>query len=161
MTLTYCKGWFRHQKRVVTVLDESAARKAHEQRRPYTVVLGDVTTPECFIDINNDYVGVGFLDDLLREYLSYTFDESQPGRLFLSMATQRDFDGESDKVTSGTTYHFKENGAVTIETEDFVEPFLSEGHLQADVSGNWDDYPKFGQYSAVARVDRPGTRRLS
>ena len=61
-----------------------------------------------------------FLDNFGREYLRYQFQEAEQGRLFLTMATHREFVGETDRVKSGTTYYFKRDGFVTIETEDFV-----------------------------------------
>jgi hypothetical protein len=101
MTPTYCNGWFRHQKRAVTILDETTARQAHERRRPYTVVLGDLRAPNCFIEIDNDYVGVGFLDDLLREYLSYTFDESRVATSIGPIACVDSWPARSRKCYSG------------------------------------------------------------
>lgn len=140
-----------------SLVNESDARISHEKRRLYTVVQGDLKSPECFIEINNDYIGVGFLDDLLREYLSYSFQEKLPAKLFLTMITHRVFDGQTDRVVSGTTYYIKEDGTVTIENEDFVAGSKSEKIVQADVSGNWEDYPKFGQYSSISQVNRHGT----
>ncbi len=161
MSVTYCERWFRYKKKPTVLMDEDKARKAHEKRQLYTVILGDLRSPECFIEINNDYVGVGFLDNQLREYLSYSFDETSPGRMFLTMATHRVFDGQSDRVTGGTSYYFKEDGVVTIENEDFLSASKSEKKIQADVSGNWEKYPRFGDYAAVAQVNRQGTSLIN
>jgi len=157
MNVTYCEKWFRYKKRPTDLMDEDRARKAHDGRLLYTIVLGDLRSPECFVEINNDYVGVGFLDDHAREYLSYSFEETRTGRLFLTMATHRTFDGQTDKVVSGTTYYFKEDGVVTIENENLLSGSKSEGKIQADISGNWEEYPKFGQYTAVTQINRQGT----
>ena len=121
----------------------------------YTLlVVEQDSSPKCFVEINNDYVGIGFLDASLREYLSYTFVEIEPGRLFLNEATLREFEHGSDKVKSGTTYHFKQNGSVIVENEDFLTNTRSVKETQADVSGNWEAYPQFGQYQSIVRVDR-------
>jgi hypothetical protein len=161
MTVTYCERWFRHKKKPIALINESDARICHENRRLYTVVQGDLKAPECFIEINNDYVGVGFLDTLLREYLSYSFQEKKPGKLFLTMVTHRIFDGQTDSLSSGTTYYFTEDGTVTIEIEDFVADSKNEKLVHADVSGNWEEYPKFGQYSSISEVNRKGTTPIS
>ncbi len=161
MTVTYCERWFRHKKKPIALINESDARIRHENRRLYTVVQGDLKAPECFIEINNDYVGVAFLDNLLREYLSYTFQEKKPGKLFLTMITHRAFDGQTDRVAGGTTYYFKEDGAAVIENEDFAADSKTEKLVQADVSGNWEDYPMFGRYSTILEVNRRGINPVS
>jgi hypothetical protein len=58
------------------------------------------------------FVGVCFLDEKLRNYLEYKFKEVEPGRLFLSMAIHRTFDGDSDKVARGDSWIFKPDGNV-------------------------------------------------
>jgi hypothetical protein len=70
------------------------------------------------------------------------------------MATHREFDGEADRVKCGTTYYFKVDGRVTIETEDFATENISTREMQADVSGNWEQYPIFGDYQSLMRRDR-------
>jgi hypothetical protein len=62
----------------------------------------------------NDFIGVDFLDEFLRESLSYQFEEVESGRLFLSMATHREFDGEKDQVLSGCSYIFKQDGKLIL-----------------------------------------------
>lgn len=152
--ITFGKSWFRAKKRLTETWDEPKARIAHEQRLPYVAVVGSAGSIKCFIEANNDYIGVGFLDNAMREFLSYQFQEIEPGRLFLTMATHREFDGDMDRVKSGTTYYFKPNGNVTVETEDFATSQLSTKELQTDVSGNWEAYPVFGNYHSLVRVDR-------
>jgi hypothetical protein len=157
MTAAYCERWFRQQKRPTRPMSETDARGAHAARHLYTVVLGDNGLPERFLEINNDYVGVGFLDGLKREYLSYQFQEKAPDRLFLSMATYRDFEGDSDRVKSATTYYFGVDGVVTVETQDFSSQFRQEKKVVADVTGNWERYPDFGDYSGLSRLNRDMT----
>lgn len=151
---TFGKSWFRAKKRVTELWDEHKARTAHEQRKPYVAVLENSGGIHCFIEANNDYIGAGFLDSTLREFLSYQFQEVEPGRLFLTMATHREFDGETDQVKFGTTYHFKPNGSVTIETEDFVTTNLATKEMEVEVNGNWETYPNFGDYRSLTRIDR-------
>ena len=154
MKVKFGKLWFRAKKRLTETWDESRARDCHENRQLYVAVLEADSGPSRFVEINNDYIGVGFLDALLREYLSFQFQEVEPGRLFLTMATHREFEGDSDKVKCGTTYYFEQDGLVTIESEDFVKKTHSVKETQADVSGNWEPYPAFGQYQSVVRENR-------
>jgi hypothetical protein len=153
-TIAFGKSWFRAKKRLTDPWNESKARGAHEQRQPYVAALGNGEGIHCFVEVNNDYIGVGVLDNAMREYLSYQFQELEPSRLFLTMATHREFDGETDRVKSGTTYYFKPDGSVTVEAEDFTTGHLGTKKMQADVSGNWEEYPAFGDYQSIARADR-------
>jgi hypothetical protein len=152
--ISFGKSWFRAMKRLTELWDIQKAKTAHEQRRPYVAVMENSGGNHSFIEVNNDYFGIGFLDSHLREYLSYQFQELEPGRLFLTMATHREFDGETDRVSYGTTYYFKPDGSVTVETEDFATANLATKEMKVDVNGNWETYPNFGDYGSLTRVDR-------
>jgi hypothetical protein len=154
MRLTFGKQWFIADKHLTEVWDESRARMAYTNRHLHTAVVGAPERPLAFIEFNGDYVGVGFLDRLLREYLSYSFQEVEPGRLFLTMATHREFDGDSDRVQKGTTYIFNPDGDVTVISEEFPNGGKSRHKITADVSGNWESYPEFGKYDSLLREDR-------
>ncbi|MCP4265809.1 MAG: lytic transglycosylase [Candidatus Brocadiaceae bacterium] len=152
--ITYCKSWFRAKKCATKILEENQAREAHEKKQEYAVLVGDPDRPRCFIEINNDFVGVCFLDELLRENLTYQFQEVESGKLFLSMATYRDFEGEKDKVLAGTSYIFGQDGKTQIRKETFSPHSLEVSDTKGDVSGNYESYPKFGDYSQVAIAER-------
>jgi hypothetical protein len=154
MKIIYGYKWFRAMKRLTETWDENRARSCHENRQLYVAVVEKDASPSCFVEIKNDYIGVGFLDGSLREYLSYQFQEIESGRMFLTMATRRKFEDGSDKVKSGTTYFFKQDGNVTIKSEDFLANTRSVKETQADVSGNWEPYPVFGQYHSIIRENR-------
>jgi hypothetical protein len=70
------------------------------------------------------------------------------------MATHREYADGSDKVKSGTTYYFEQNGEVTIEREDFLRNARSVEVTHTDTSGNWEPYPEFGQYQSITRENR-------
>ena len=150
----YCKSWFSAKKRPTQVWDEAKARRAHEDRNPYTGLIGALERPTHIVDVIDKFVGVDFLDGHLREALSYHFKEYEPGKLFLSMAVYREFDGESDRVTCGDLYFFDRSGAVTIKHEAFDPHSLEVAESVTDVSGNYDFYPDFGVYDRVCRRER-------
>ena len=154
MDVHYCRSWFRARKRATDMCDEGRARSAHDSRQLYTALLGSATAPSCFVEFNMDYAGVEFLDHLLREGLTYAFQEKRPEKLYLSMATERKFDGDTDKVIWGITYYFDEDGHVAIEEEDFVADTLTKAETYLDVSANWEPYPEFGEYESITRKDR-------
>jgi hypothetical protein len=100
-------------------------------------------------------IGVGFLDRLLRESLSYSFQKKDFGKLFLSMAVWREFEGESDKIFRGTTYIFDPTGRVSIRRENLSPEYvLEQSEFSADVTTNWDEFPAFGEYSSLIKVER-------
>jgi hypothetical protein len=151
---TYGKSWFLAKRRFTEQWDESQAADAHAKRKPYAAAIRNEDGCVTVVDARDDYYGVDFLDAIGREYLSYQFQELEPGRLFLTMATHREFDGETDRVSYGTTYYFKPDGSVTVETEDFATANLATKEMKVDVNGNWETYPNFGDYGSLTRVDR-------
>jgi len=154
MQIHYFRGWFRARKRGTDPLDEAAALKAYKDRELYTVVLGELRKPSCYLELKGDYIGVGFLDKLLREYQSYQFQELQPGRVFLTQAVYREYEGQAEKVALGTAYAFRTDGKVIIHKVNFQKKEESVNEGQTEVSDNWDSFPEFGHYDSLARVNR-------
>lgn len=151
----FCKSWFAAKRMPTEVWTEAQARAAHESGRTYTVLLDSIERPYCVIDVTRDFVGVDFLDEQLREALTYHFEAVSSDRMFLTMAVHREFDATADKVLSGTTYIFAEDGALQIRREAFVpEHKLETAKSQADVSGNYVAAPQFGEYDEFIRVER-------
>lgn len=99
-------------------------------------------------------VAVGFLDELLRESLTYAFQEKDLGMLFLSMATYREFVGDTDEVAGGTTYFFDTDGSIKIRRESFKPHRLETAQSKADVRANYAPFPDFGEYDELIRVER-------
>src|SRR5204862_2377374 len=78
-------SWFRAEKRITEPLDGDVARQRHLERESYCVLMTSDDQLEIYIEFNNDYVGVGILDEYKREYLSYQFQDIEPNRLFLQI----------------------------------------------------------------------------
>ena len=156
--ISFCKSWFRAKKRATEMWSRERALKAHEEKTLYTVLVGEPIAPTCFIEVNDKFVGVGFLDASLRETLYYAFKEVEPELLFLSMATHRSFRGETDKVESGTTYIFERSGQVKIQRQQFEPHEASMAESSADVTANYSHWPTFGEYDDLIRVERASSR---
>lgn len=152
----YCKSWFRLKKQPIELWSVDVAYKKHLNGAPYTVLIGSQERPTCFIEVIRDkqMVGVGFLDSLQREYLMYQFHLFNENSLFLSMAVHREFKGDTDCVSSGTTYLFKEDGHTVIREENIDPHSLEESETVTDVSGNYDLFPEFGHYESLIRIER-------
>ena len=151
----FCKSWFAAKRRPTELWTEAQAREAHERGLPYTVLVDSVERPFCVMDVTRKFVGIDFLDENLREALTYHFQEASPGQLFLTMATHRQYEGVTDKVTNGTTYIFAPDGKVQMRRESFVpEHKLETATSQADMSPNYAPAPQFGEYDELILVER-------
>jgi hypothetical protein len=151
----FCKSWFRAKKRPTEVWTEAQARAASARGTLFTVLVDSVERPWCFLECNGPFVGVGFLDGRLRESTYYAFSRQGPdGPLFLTDATHREFEGDSDAVREGTTYVFQPDGTVRIRRQCFSPPSLETKETTADVSGNYAPWPEFGEYDDLVRVER-------
>lgn len=154
MQYHYCKSWFRAKKVPIQVMSADAARALHDQGQMYTVLVDSDVRPTAFIEVTPGSAMVGFLDDFLRENLSYTFKATGDGRLFLSMATYREFREESDVVASGTNYVFSEDGALSIRRQSFSPATSDITNSSTNVSGNYEHYPAFGEYDPLLKPER-------
>jgi hypothetical protein len=153
--LFFCKSWFAAKRRPTEVWTEAQARAAHIAKRPYTVLVDSMEAPFCTIDVAEKFVGIDFLDRKLRESLTYHFQEISPGQLFLTMATYREFEGDTDKVSSGTTYIFGPDGGVRIQREIFVPKHTVEtSSSKVEVTSNYSTVPPFGDYDDLIRAER-------
>lgn len=150
----FCKSWFRAKKKPTEVWSREQAELAHTYNQHYTVLVDSVDLPYCFIEIAYKVIVVGFLDKNLRESLTYAFQEVQPEKLFLTMATHREFDGDSEKVINGILYRFDRSGEITIRKESFNAHEFETATSHGDVSSNYARMPSFGEYDDLIRVER-------
>lgn len=150
----YCKSWFRAKKKPTELWPAEKAEAAHRGKQPYTALVGSAEKPYCFVDVADKVIGVGFLDSLLRESLTYAFKEVEAGKFFLSMATHREFEAETDKVANGVTYTFGQDGTVQIRREFFNPHRVETATSSFDPAPNYSVRPEFGQYDDVIRVER-------
>lgn len=153
-SIFYCKSWFRAKKRPTEIWTEEQAKSAHMNKQHYTVLVDSIEKPYCFLEVADKVVGVGFLDEYLRESLTYAFQEIEPGKLFLTMATHREFKGETDKVVSGISYIFKQDGTVQMRREFFNPHRLETTTTSSDVNMNYSAIPEFGEYDDFIRIER-------
>jgi hypothetical protein len=109
--------------------------------------MPDGQTPFAVIEFENDYVGIDFFDDSVREYMTYQYIERVPNRLFLAMGVRRSFFENTDDVADGKAWHFGEDGSV------IIKDFERRRESRLDVSAHWKAYPDFGQYEHLLDVD--------
>jgi hypothetical protein len=152
----YADRWLSRRGRPGAALDADEARRRHEAGELYTVVLGDPDQPTAYLDVRNEvgFVGVHFLDEARRPYLTYLFarDPNSDDDLFLEQATYREYEG--DEVVRGDAYYFEPDGKVVKEHKDYVQEEAERGETRDDVSSNWEPVPAFGSYDSIARLER-------
>jgi hypothetical protein len=152
----YAERWLSRRSRPGPPIDADEARRRHEAGELYTAVLGDPERPTAYLDVRLEtgYVGVHFLDDGGRPYLTYAFAR-EPGSdddLFLQQATYREYEG--GEVVRGDAYYFEPDGRVVKEHKDYARREAERGETRDDVSSNWEPVPEFGSYESIARVER-------
>lgn len=149
---------------VVGILEPHAAKRRHDRRKLYTVLIGPIEHPSCFLEVNLElnYIGVQFLDRFLREFSCYQFTEIEPGRMFLKTATEWRFDRDAPRtygkdgaqVILEITTKLKPEGWVDIWRHDIVKDFMERAEGPQDVSACWEPTPQFGDWASIARYDR-------
>ena len=144
---------------------ELASREAHEKRMVYfATILADDDKPYCAIESNTGYFGVNFLRDNFDNYLTYVCrDEyAQDGRLFLKLIILSECKPGTTEIIRSIDFAFRPDGRFASKVyqgeaydgtyEEIIEEFtnLSEEEL----SLLWIDYPQFGDYEQLIRLDR-------
>ena len=86
--------------------------------------------------------------------LTYAFQELAPGRLFLTMATHRQFIDDTDAVAEGTSYLFERDGTLIMRRERFHPHRIESATSTCDIMGNYSDVHQFGCYDDLIRVER-------
>ncbi len=152
--VTFWEGWHRHAKEPVGPLTHNQASQQERNQKPYVAVLGDPMRPRCFIEINNDFFGVSFLDEDSQEHLMYSFEEIEEGKLFLSEALYREYDDETGSVLSGTIYRFLPDGRTSVERQESRTNQITVSDRETDVSSNWEPRPALGDYVSITREER-------
>jgi hypothetical protein len=154
MDIIYCKYWF--QKRPIQIWDEQKALKVHQRGKPYTVLIGNESHPQCFLQVNLEFnfVGVNFLDNNLRNYLVYLFGEVEPGKLFLKEVISREYKDATDEVVNAKTLRFQVDGTTTVQESDLIQQSQFTKDIHSEVSQLWEPVPEFGHYLSIARLER-------
>ena len=160
----YNKTRYSRRKKQEGLL-ELASLEAHEKQKVYfATILNDDDSPYCAIESNVGYFGLDFLRENYDDYLTFQYHSypDYPGKLFLRGiflfeckpgTTERmrridcsyNLDGSFRKVLyQGEAY---DGTYEIIKTE---HPPISAEELEK----LWLDYPKFGEYDQLIRLDR-------
>lgn len=178
--LEYCKSWFWGHRMTNNPITAKEARKRHDKRAEYTVLVGGAEHPLVVILLVKTLVAISFPDKLLRGQLEYHYSEKEPGRLLLSMAVRRvycpatpemiarmeagrqhpdqpwsQFLADADRVLDGRSVKFSGDGKTFYGASRHGDARRLDlpGPI-VDMSSQWEPYPEFGQYEHLLKRDR-------
>lgn len=156
MKITYSKRWNDVLKAPIEPMSPEKARKLHQNRKPYTVVIerdeGWVVVEMCFFQA---YCHVLSLDELKRVALRYSFIETQDNRLFMEVAQLYYYSDDGYRPSHGEIFTFKENGTCIHDTgQTGVRTMTREEAQGVDVSRYYSPIPEFGHYEAIIERER-------
>ena len=157
----YNKTRYSRRKKQEGLL-ELASREAHEKQEVYfATILNDDGSPYCAIESNAGYFGLDFLRDNYDNYLLYDYREYS-GKLFLeTILLYECYPGTNEKMRRIDFMYTHQGGCSSViyqgemikgtyEEITAEHPPISKEELEK----LWVDYPKFGEYDQLIRLDR-------
>ena len=160
---SYNKTRYSRRKKQEGLL-EQASREAHERQAVYfATILNDDGSPYCAMESNVGYFGLDFLGDKYEDYLLYEYREDEhSGKLFLKVITLFEcYPGTTEKKIridfrytkqgdySSLLYQGESYDGTSEEIRTDYPPISAE-----ELEKLWVDYPKFGEYDQLIRLDR-------
>ena len=155
MEIVYSSEWGFAYMEPIANLTIDEARQKHYENQKYCATFKDDNRYYCLIIFTGTSVLVSFIDDKQRVYMDYNFRIIETGRLFMSSATFREFEGRTKKVKSAEHFLFKEDGSTIINRGTYVpEEKHEQAHTVVDTSDMYEDYTEFGKYEKLLRKER-------
>ena len=160
---SYNKTRYSRRKKQEGLL-EQASREAHERQAVYfATILNDDGSPYCAMESNVGYFGLDFLGDKYEDYLLYEYREDEhSGKLFLKLISLFEcYPGTTEKKIridfrytkqgdySSLLYQGEAYDGTYEQIRTDYPPISAE-----ELEKLWVDYPKFGEYDQLIRLDR-------
>ena len=160
----YNKTRYSRRKKKEGLL-ELASREAHEQQNVYfATILNEDDSPYCAIESNVGYFGLDFLRDNYDDYLTFQYREqlNQDGKLFLKAIFLFECYPGTDKRMRRIDFTYTHEGgcsSVIYQGKAYDGTFEMIATEHSPISAEelellWVDYPKFGEYDQLIRLDR-------
>ena len=160
----YNKTRYSRRKKKEGLL-ELASREAHEKQEVYfATILNDDGSPYCAIESNAGYFGLDFLRDNYDNYLSFSYRSypEYPGKLFLyGIILYECRPGTAERLRRiDFGYNFERSYSTLLyqgEAYNGTFEVIKTDHppiLEDEFSRLLVDYPKFGEYDQLIRLDR-------
>ena len=160
----YNKTRYSRRKKQEGLL-ELASREAHERQAVYfATILNDDGSPYCAMESNVGYFGLDFLQDNYADFLTFQYrsDSEHKGKLFLKLISLFEcYPGTTEKKIridfrytkqgdySSLLYQGEAYDGTYEQIRTDYPPISAE-----ELEKLWVDYPKFGEYDQLIRLDR-------
>ena len=160
----YNKTRYSRRKKKEGLL-ELASREAHERQAVYfATILNDDGSPYCAMESNVGYFGLDFLQDNYADFLTFQYrsDNEHKGKLFLKLISLFEcYPGTTEKKIridfrytkqgdySSLLYQGEAYDGTYEQIRTDYPPISAE-----ELEKLWVDYPKFGEYDQLIRLDR-------
>lgn len=144
---------------------ELASREAHERQAVYfATILNDDDTPYCAMESNVGYFGLDFLQDNYADFLTFQYrsDSEHKGKLFLKLISLFEcYPGTTEKKIRIDFRYTHQGGysSLLYQGESYDGTYEQIRTEYPPISAEeleklWVDYPKFGEYDQLIRLDR-------
>ena len=160
----YNKTRYSRRKKQEGLL-ELASREAHERQAVYfATILNDDGSPYCAMESNVGYFGLDFLQDNYADFLTFQYrsDSEHKGKLFLKLISLFEcYPGTTEKKIRIDFRYTKQGDYSSLlyqgESYDGTYEVIRTQHppiSAQELEKLWVDYPKFGEYDQLIRLDR-------
>ena len=160
---SYNKTRYSRRKKKEGLL-ELASREAHDRQEVYfATILNDDGSPYCAMESNVGYFGFDFLGDKYEDYLLYEYREDEhSGKLFLKLISLFEcYPGTTEKKIRIDFRYTKQGdySSLLYQGESYDGTYEQIRTDYPPISAEeleklWVDYPKFGEYDQLIRLDR-------
>ena len=151
MKIVYCKEWSLFRKEPHCIISEAEAKDKHINGESYAAVIYEEEKVKNVLEINGDSLTVRFYNENQECYLLYGFVK-KGDKLFLNAAYHYLYDNGED--IEMTLFNFKDTGEVFMERRNNVSGEVEQREAIVDVTCNWEEFPQFGEYQGVVKVER-------
>ena len=144
---------------------ELASREAHDRQKVYfATILNDDDSPYCAMESNVGYFGLDFLQDNYADFLTFQYrsDSEHKEKLFLKAIFLFEcYPGTTEKMRRTDFTYTHEGGCSSViyqgKAYDGTFEMITTEHppiSAEELEKLWLDYPKFGEYDQLIRLDR-------
>lgn len=151
MNITYSLYWNLDKKAPISIISEVEAKKRHHKNQPYVAIISE-DNHLYVVEIYKKGINVRFLDNNKNDFLLYVFRSRDRQSIFLENAIYYEY--KDNIELTQTIYNFYESGYILITQIDKIQKTLEQKELNYDASTNWDNFPEFGMYDSVIKIER-------
>jgi hypothetical protein len=147
--MIFCTNWDKQKREVKGEISEDEAKKKHDMREKYYVVIREDDILKNVILFTGRDVIVYFYESEL--FLIYGFKIMEE-RLFLK--TVYHYTYKDNELSEVVLFNFFEDGNLYMRKSKCIHNSHEEKKYIVDVSANWEKYPEFGCYSGILKQER-------